>query len=130
ELHRPQEALPLINEIRTRAKNSMQFTGYTSDKTLIETYRDGVNINWSESVAREALRWERRLELAMENERFFDLVRWGVAEQTLKAYSNNERSSRSYYDNAQFVAHKHEYMPIQEAQIKVSKYQHQQNPGS
>src|SRR5690606_31317818 len=35
ELHRPQEALPLINEIRTRAKSSMQFTGYTSDKTLI-----------------------------------------------------------------------------------------------
>src|SRR5690606_23000955 len=82
ELHRPQEALPLINVIRTRAKSSMQFTGYTSDKTLIEHYKDGVNINWNEAVAREALRWERRLELAMENERFFDLVRWGVAEQT------------------------------------------------
>ncbi|RZF62018.1 RagB/SusD family nutrient uptake outer membrane protein [Sphingobacterium corticibacterium] len=129
ELHRPQEALPLINEIRTRAKSSMQFTGYTSDKTLIETYRDGVNINWSESVAREALRWERRLELAMENERFFDLVRWGVAEQTMNAYYHAERSRRSYYASAQFAANKHEYLPIPEAQIRLSKYLYQQNPG-
>src|SRR5690606_11325651 len=129
ELHRPQEALPLINEIRARAKSSMQVTGYISDKTLIETYRDGVNINWSESVAREALRWERRLEVAMDNDRCFDLVRWGVAEQPMNAYCESGRSRRSYYASAQFAANKHEYLPIPEAQIRLSKYLYQQNPG-
>lgn len=129
ELHRAQEALPLINEIRARAKSSLQFTDYASDKALVETYRDGVNINWSESVAREALRWERRLELAMENGRFFDLVRWGVAEQAMNAYYNAERPRRSYYASAQFAADKHEYLPIPEAQIRLSKYLYQQNPG-
>src|SRR5690606_672786 len=129
ELHRSQVALPLINEIRTRTRNSMQITGYTSDKKVIETYKDWLNINESESDAREGLRWERRLELAMENERFFDLVRWGVAEQTMNAYYHAERSRRSYYATAQFVANKHEYLPIPEAQIRLSKYLYQQNPG-
>lgn len=129
ELHRPQEALPLINAIRSRAKSSLQFTNYASDRMFIETYKNGININWSESVAREALRWERRLELAMENGRFFDLVRWGIAAQTMNAYYQAEQPRRSYYASAQFSADKHEYLPIPENQIRLSKYLYQQNPG-
>jgi hypothetical protein len=34
--------------------------------------------------------FERRLELAMEGHRFFDLVRWGIADQVLNPYAERE----------------------------------------
>ncbi|WP_433900945.1 RagB/SusD family nutrient uptake outer membrane protein [Sphingobacterium puteale] len=129
ESHRSAEALPLINQVRLRAKNSATMTGYATDKMLIETYKNGENIIWNEENARKALRWERRLELAMENGRFFDLVRWGIADQTMNAYYETEKSRRSYYAVAHFTADKNEYLPIPEAQIRLSKYLYKQNPG-
>ncbi|RKO72426.1 RagB/SusD family nutrient uptake outer membrane protein [Sphingobacterium puteale] len=129
ESHRSAEALPLINQVRLRAKNSATMTGYATDKMLIETYKNGDNIIWNEENARKALRWERRLELAMENGRFFDLVRWGIADQTMNAYYETEKSRRSYYAVAHFTADKNEYLPIPEAQIRLSKYLYKQNPG-
>ncbi len=129
ELHRSAEALPLINQVRTRAKNSTALTGYANDKMLIETYKNGDNIVWNEENARKALRWERRLELAMENGRFFDLVRWGIADQAMNAYYDVEKSRRSYYSSAHFTADRNEYLPIPEAQIRLSKYLYKQNPG-
>lgn len=95
----------------------------------IDIYRDGINCTWDESFARQALRWERRLELAMENGRFFDLVRWGIAEQVMNQYYNVERMRRPYYSSAQFNANQHEYLPIPEAQIRLSKFMYEQNPG-
>ncbi|MCB6551570.1 RagB/SusD family nutrient uptake outer membrane protein, partial [Parabacteroides distasonis] len=38
-----------------------------------------------QSVLREAIRHERRVELGLEFDRFYDLVRWGIAEQVLHA---------------------------------------------
>ncbi len=129
ELHRSQEALPLINQVRIRAKNSVTLTGYATDKMLIETYKNGENIIWNEENARKALRWERRLELAMENGRFFDLVRWGIAGESMNAYYDVEKSRRSYYASSHFTADKYEYLPIPEAQIRLSKYLYKQNAG-
>ncbi|VTR44117.1 RagB/SusD family nutrient uptake outer membrane protein [Sphingobacterium thalpophilum] len=129
ELHRPAEALPLINQVRIRAKNSITMTGYAADRMLIDTYKNGENIVWNEENARQAVRWERRLELAMENGRFFDLVRWGIASQTMNTYYGTEKSRRSYYANAHFTADRNEYLPIPEAQIRLSKYLYKQNPG-
>ncbi len=129
ELHRSSEALPLINQVRTRARNSTAFVDYATDRMNIDTYRDGINCTWDEPFARQALRWERRLELAMENGRFFDLVRWGIAEQAMNQYYNAERTRRPYYSSAQFNADQHEYLPIPEAQIRLSKFMYEQNPG-
>lgn len=129
ELHRPAEALPLINQVRIRAKNSITMTGYAADRMLIDTYKNGENIVWNEENARQAVRWERRLELAMENGRFFDLVRWGIASQTMNTHYGTEKSRRSYYANAHFTADRNEYLPIPEAQIRLSKYLYKQNPG-
>lgn len=129
ELHRSGEALSLINSVRNRAKNSTSLISYASGEINISLYKDGVNCVWSEDFARQALRWERRLELAMENGRFFDLVRWGIAENVMNTYYNTERSRRYYYSGAQFTKNKHEYLPVPEAQIKFSKYVYEQNVG-
>ncbi len=125
ELNRAAEALPIINEIRRRAKNS---TARLNGASIyrIEEYSAA---NWTQSYAREALRWERRLELGLEGHRFFDLVRWGVAKQTIDAYLAVEKLKRNYLNDASFVAGKHEYMPIPETQIVLSGRLYKQNPG-
>jgi len=129
ELHRAAEALPIINSIRNRAKNSTEMIQYANGFVDIKLYQNGVNCNWNENFARQALRWERRLELAMEGGRFFDLVRWGVTEQVMDEYYNVEQSRRTYYSGANFTKNKHEYLPIPEQQIKFSKYLYKQNVG-
>lgn len=129
ELHRSNEALPIINSVRNRAKNSTGMIAYANNFVDIQLYQNGVNCNWTEEFARKALRWERRLELAMEGGRFFDLVRWGVAEQVMNEYYDTEQRRRSYYASANFTRNKHEYLPIPEQQIKFSKYLYKQNVG-
>jgi starch-binding outer membrane protein, SusD/RagB family len=133
ELGRQNEALPIINEIRTRAMNS---TNKLKDKNgapvsnyFMDTYKPGVNCTWSQDFARTALRWERRLEFAMEGIRFFDLVRWGIAAEYLNKYFAEETPERQYLKDAQFTKNKHEYFPIPQKQIDFSKGLYKQNYG-
>ena len=84
---------------------------------------------WTQAYAREALRWERRLELALEGQRFFDLVRWGIAEETLNDYFSVERTRRGYLSQARFTQGRDEYLPIPQAQVDLSRGLYQQNPG-
>lgn len=121
-------ALPLINQVRNRAKVSTGLIGFASNLD-IRTYIDGVNCTWDENYARKALRWERRLEFAMEGSRFFDLVRWGIADSVLNNYYLNEAPSHSYYQGAQFTKNKNEYVPVPIQQINFSKGIYQQNYG-
>jgi hypothetical protein len=60
------------------------------------------------------------LELAMEGHRFFDLVRWGIADQEINNYLLKEKTYRSYLNNAQFKKGVHEYFPISQSQIDLS----------
>ena len=46
------------------------------------------NLRWDQATARQNVRIERRLELAMEGQRFFDLRRWGIADVMLNSYLN------------------------------------------
>ncbi|MCJ8167304.1 RagB/SusD family nutrient uptake outer membrane protein [Pontibacter sp. E15-1] len=131
ELGRQDEALPLINSIRERAQNS---TGMLKDANgnlisdfRVDTYKPGVNIDWTQENARKALRWERRLEFAMEGIRFFDLVRWGIAAETLNAYFDSEETKRQYLKDAQFQKGRDEYLPIPQQQIDFSKGLYKQN---
>jgi hypothetical protein len=67
--------------------------------------------------------------MAMEGSRFFDLVRWGVADQVMNAYYNKEKAKHSYYNEAVFTKNKNEYSPIPVQQINFSKGVYQQNYG-
>ena len=128
ELGRQAEALPLINDIRNRAAQSTGRLTYVSNFN-ISPYVDGVNCAWSQDYARKALRWERRLELAMEGSRFFDLVRWGVTSEVMNQYYAKEKTKRTYYQDANFDAQKEEYCPIPLKQINFSQGLYKQNTG-
>ena len=136
ELNRQDEAYPLINQVRTRAKNSkyvlafpnVNATDYAA-KYTIDTYQPGINCSWTNDYARKALRFERKLELALEGERFFDLVRWGIADQVLNTeYFPKEKVLRTYLMNAKFVKGRDEYFPIPQSQINFSGGLYKQNP--
>lgn len=135
ELGRPSEALPLINAIRERAAGStaklVDVQGDPTGKFHVTTYQPGVNCPaWTQDFARKALRWERRLEFSQEGYRFFDLVRWGIAAETVNEYLAVEKTRRgSYLSEAKFTKNRDEYFPIPKNQINFSKKLYQQNYG-
>ncbi|SOE22014.1 Starch-binding associating with outer membrane [Spirosomataceae bacterium TFI 002] len=122
ELGKLEEARALVNQIRERAKNS------TYVKTLdgsadagqyaISTYETA----WTNvEAARAAVRTETRLELAMEGHRFFNLVRWGVADKVINDYLAVEKTRRTHLTNANFVQGKNEYFPIPQEYLDNTK---------
>lgn len=133
ELGRQSEALPLINSIRDRASKStarlIMPNGQPTSRYDIKQYVPGINIVWSQENARKALRFERRVEMALEGERFFDLVRWGIAEQVMNDFFTKEKPNRSIYQNAKFTKGRDEYLPIPQNQIYWSENRYVQNPG-
>lgn len=134
ELNREGESLSLINQIRQRAQNSANGLVNYSDPDLkpvmdVALYENGTNCIWDQNFARHALRWERRLEFAMENMRFFDLVRWGIAKEVMDKYYQSEKARRSYLKEAVFTRNKNEYVPVPQQQISYSKGVYKQNYG-
>jgi L-fucose mutarotase/ribose pyranase (RbsD/FucU family) len=130
ELGQQTNALPLINQIRNRAAAS---TGRL--KKIDGTFPSNYNVklyslaNWTQDYARKALQWERRLEFATEGARFFDLVRWGIAEKTLNDYINVEKVRRTFLATAKFTAGRDEYLPIPQSEITFTNGLYKQNPG-
>ena len=134
ELGRHQEALPLINAIRERAARSttrlVDVQGDPIGKYVVAAYEPGKNCPaWTQEFARKALRWERRLEMSQEGTRYFDLVRWGIAAETVNAYFAVEKTRRTYMGEAQCTKNRDEYFPIPKNQINFSKKLYQQNHG-
>ena len=66
---------------------------------------------WNQDYARKAVRMERRIELAMEGLRWFDLVRWGDIVRTMNDYYASESKIRSYYEGAS-LSENEIYFPI------------------
>lgn len=130
ELGQQANALPLINQVRARAAAS---TGRL--KKADGSFPSNYNVKlysaagWTQSYARTALQWERRLEFATEGPRFFDLVRWGIAEQTLNGYIAVEKTRRSFLSTAKFTAGRDEYLPIPQSEITFTNGLYKQNPG-
>lgn len=136
-----ERARELVNMIRKRAGACAQGAdgGTTNNindpKITWATYKVGTYDApfSSKEAARAAVRTERRLELALEGHRFFDLKRWGVAKQVLNDYLSVESSKRTYLKDATPFSDKHNLYPIPSVQIELSKKdgvaQLKQNPG-
>lgn len=144
ELNRLGEAQDIINDIRQRAANSIsKHIDYAADMCEIALYPEGYFS--SKEIARKCVRWERRLELAMENGRYFDLRRWGIASETLNAYFASEQNDvytyvneagetvkqtyAQYYKDAKYTPEKNEYFPIPYNQLFYIPGLYVQNKG-
>ncbi|WP_276165468.1 RagB/SusD family nutrient uptake outer membrane protein [Zobellia alginiliquefaciens] len=127
QLDRWDEALPLINEVRTRAAASTQrqIDAGATDIYNIQPYTSFPNKDY----AWKALKFERRLEFGMEGPRFFDLVRWGEAADVLNAYLSEEKTKRDFLSSAEFTAGRDEYYPIPQREIDFTGGLYEQNPG-
>lgn len=125
-------ARAIVNEIRTRAGARVQGPG--ADASSIAVPINDPRVTWanykiglyttpfaSQTAARTAVRDERRLELAMEGTRFFDLRRWGIAEQVLNAYIAVEKTRRPSLGGAAPFTARHALFPIPDIQIQLSK---------
>ncbi len=125
ELGNLERARELVNTIRTRAANPAGFVPMATQGTdrndfTIEEGTPAANYDiatyddpWTDAaVARKAVRFETRLEFALEGHRFFDLQRWGIAAETLNAYIASESQKRTYLQGRTFVEGKNEYFPI------------------
>jgi hypothetical protein len=122
------QAMAHVNQVRSRMIDHPEAwakTGaydgasgiYTSGSNS-DNYKIGLYTSFpSQDYAKTAVRFERRLELAMEGQRFFDLVRWGIAEPTINTYIEREKAARPLKSDAHFTANKNEYMPIPQSEI-------------
>lgn len=95
-----------LNTVRARARQGAP-TGTLPDITTND-----------QALLRDAIRHERRIELAMEHDRFFDLVRWGVAQAVL-----NASGKPNFADSRDML------LPIPQTQIDISGKLLTQNPG-
>lgn len=157
-----ENARALVNQIRRRAGQTGQgcaatgndvattYPACTGDSRIAvpindasitwAVYRVGEYLTpWTDPVyAKTAVRYERRLELAMEGQRFFDLRRWGTVQAEINAYlkgvgGQGEENRRPYLRFAEVLATQHQLYPIPNIQIELSKVGSEtpltQNPG-
>ena len=124
------EAIALVNQLRTRAagmvKNSVvsNFLKYGVHYS-VNTYKG----TYDKAQTMKIVKMERRLELAMECERFFDLVRWGEAATVINNFYAKESEKATFLNGAMFTADKNEYLPIPDEQMSASNGRYKQNCG-
>lgn len=146
ELDELSEARTIINDIRQRAANSIdKHIGYARDFCEISQYPASY---FEDKVsARKCLQWERRLEMAMESSRYFDLRRWGIASTVLNKYFAYESKAYrtvpdensptgytevkygQYYTDALYTPAKNEFYPIPYNQLYYVPNLYVQNKG-
>jgi len=114
------KALDYVNQVRNRAANTAGFVtkgGAPAANYSISPYPSFAD----QAAARTAVRFERKLELSGEGHRFFDLVRWGIAEQTINAYLAYEapKLPLGALNGAKFATGQDEFLPIPQSQIDL-----------
>ena len=130
QLGNADQAIALVNQIRSRAAGSTQMISGYQGSYGVKMYVANYKGTYTKEEVIKIVKMERRLELAMESERFFDLVRWGDAATVLNKYYAEEIGSCAIYSNAHFTANKDEYLPIPFSQIAASNGHYTQNIGN
>ena len=130
QLGQTDQAMQLVNQLRTRAAGSTQMTGNYQHQYGVKFYIANYKGSYTKEQAIKIVKMERRLELAMEYERFFDLVRWGDAATVLNKYFSEEISHCAIYSKAHFTSDKDEYLPIPFMAMSESKGHYTQNIGN
>ena len=99
-------------------------------KTYINKVRARAGLTDIDVADEAALRHERRCELAMEGHRWFDIVRWNIAYETITAYEAGE--SAEYKAQVAlgggFKKGQHEILPIPYDEILLNPEKMEQNP--
>ena len=125
ELGNLEQGRDYINQVRQRVKQS-QLTEVDANYHIepYDAFED-------QQQARKAVRFERKLELSGEGHRFYDLVRWGIAAETINAYLEHEdQYLTDPFAGATFIKGKHEYLPIPQQEIDLQGDEVlMQNPG-
>ncbi|GAA3516516.1 RagB/SusD family nutrient uptake outer membrane protein [Aquimarina addita] len=127
-------ALIYVNQVRNRASNPDDFVKEIN--RIVDPETNAVTLEVLETPAAnyvieeypsfpdkeyalKAINFERRIELAMEGHRFFDLVRQGRAQSELNTYLSVESTKRVHLSGASFGAGD-EYYPIPQTAIDLS----------
>lgn len=132
-----EKARDYVNQIRKRAGNcaqgpSTQVTvpinspSITWAKYKVSTY----NTPWAnKDAARNAVRLERRLELALEGHRVFDLQRWKTLSTVVREYNAREKILVPKSAQSLMPDDKHLIFPLPNGEILKSQGKLKQNPG-
>ncbi|MDF0708290.1 RagB/SusD family nutrient uptake outer membrane protein [Flagellimonas okinawensis] len=92
-------ALDYVNQVRNRAKNMTYVMNEAGDAPAANYAVEPYGSFPDAAFARQAVRFERRLELGMEGHRLFDLRRWGVSADVLNTYVVNETRTIATLDS-------------------------------
>ncbi|MCW9707525.1 RagB/SusD family nutrient uptake outer membrane protein [Fodinibius salsisoli] len=108
--------------LKGEASNAGNWQEYEDPNYTVSTYPAGHPAFSSKESAREAVHFERKLELSMEGHRYFDLVRWGEAKEKLDAFYDYMGGELGFstYQGASFTSSKNEYYPIPQTQIDLT----------
>ena len=131
QLGQAAEAIALVNQVRDRAAKMATNSVVSNYPTKYSVHFavGKYNGSYSKDDAMKIIKMERRLELALESARFFDLVRWGDAATVINKYYASESEKMNFLVGSQFTANKNEYLPIPWEQMAASNGHYTQNCG-
>lgn len=125
-----EKAREYTNLVRERAQNSdlIKNSGDPAANYEVSLY----NTPWADpNLARDAVRFERKLELGMEGHRFYDLVRWGIAKEELDRYfAHDGQLLQAALGGSTFNPGRDELLPLPQNQVDLmGSDKLVQNPG-
>lgn len=118
------EAMGMVNKIRARAAktdNIIELNGQPAANYQISTYPQTHLAFSDKETCIKAIRMERKLELAMEGQRWFDLSRWGgtYMSKELGDYVNFEKNFLAKYATASTLSPAKTMFPLPQGQIET-----------
>ncbi|MDR1200343.1 MAG: RagB/SusD family nutrient uptake outer membrane protein [Tannerellaceae bacterium] len=118
-------AMDQVNQVRARAALDVNIIrnedGTPAATYKVEQYPSTHQAFSSQETCIKAIRMERKLELAMEGQRWFDLARWGgdYMSSELRAYLDYEKVPIPKFESASYLPPEKVMFPIPDSQIQA-----------